>query len=162
MTQRRSWSPILVAAAAALGVAALGGSATDIGPWYYGLHKPSWQPPDWLFAPAWTLIFGLAALSGVLAWRAATTRAVRQRILLLFAANALLNVGWTELFFHFRRPDWALFEVVPFWLSIVALALFLAPISTGASRAMVPYVLWVAFAAWLNLAVVRLNAPFGA
>ena len=58
--------PVLTAAAAALFVGALGGAATQIGPWYYGLTKPSWQPPDWLFAPVWTLIYGLTALAGVL------------------------------------------------------------------------------------------------
>ncbi len=158
---KRTWSPILIAAACALVVAALGASATDIGPWYAGLVKPSWQPPDWLFGPAWTLIFGLAALAGAMAWRAATTTAQRQRIIGLFAVNALLNIGWTELFFRFRRPDWALIEVVPFWISIVVLIVALAPISPGASRVLVPYALWVAFAAVLNLTVVRLNGPFG-
>lgn len=161
MMDRRTLYPILIAAASAMAVAALGASATDIGPWYQALHKPSWQPPDWLFGPAWTLIFGLAALSGVLAWRAAATRAVRQRILFLFAVNGLLNVVWTELFFRFRRPDWALIEVIPFWISILVLLIALAPISTGASRAIAPYLIWVAFAGWLNLAVVRLNGTFG-
>ena len=162
MTVRRSWVPVLVAAGAAMAVAALGASATDIGPWYQALRKPSWQPPDWLFGPAWTLIFGLAALSGVLAWRAARTMAARRRIVLFFAANALLNVGWSELFFGLRRPDWSVVEVVPFWLSIVALMVVLTPISAGASRVLAPYLLWVAFAGYLNLVVVRLNGPFGA
>ena len=155
------WTPILVAAAAAMAVAALGASATDLGPWYYGLRKPSWQPPDWLFGPAWTLIYGLAALSGVLAWNAARGRAQRRRILGLFAANALLNVLWSELFFRLQRPDWALVEAVPFWLSILMLMAALWSISQAASWVLAPYLAWVAFAIVLNLAVVRLNAPFG-
>lgn len=116
------WTPVLNAAAMAMAVAALGASATDIGRWYYGLAKPSWQPPDWLFGPAWTPIYALSALAGVLAWRAAASCAVRSRILLAFAANMLLNVGWSELIFRLRRPDWALMEVVPFWLSIGVLS----------------------------------------
>ncbi len=158
----RRTTPILVGAAAALAVAALGGSATDIGPWYYSLHKPSWQPPDWMFPVVWTLIYAVTALAGVVAWRAASSRAVRQRILVLFAANALLNVGWSELFFKMRRPDWALIEVVPFWLSIALLIAVLTPISSTAGRLLLPYLVWVAFAAILNLAVVRLNPGFGA
>lgn len=158
---RRSLTPVLVAAACALAVAALGAAASDIGPWYYGLAKPSWQPPDWLFGPAWTLIYGLAALAGVLAWRAAPTAAKRRLILVLFAANALLNVLWSELFFRLRRPDWALVEVVPFWLSILLLVAVLAPFSPAASKVLLPYLAWVAFAAALNLAIVRLNGPFG-
>ena len=153
-------TPVLVAAAAALAVAVLGAAATDIGPWYYALHKPDWQPPDWLFGPVWTLIYALAAMAGVIAWRSAGTVAQRQRILLFFAGNALLNILWSELFFKLRRPDWALIEAVPFWLSIVALIVVLAPISPTASRLLAPYLAWVAFATVLNLAVVRLNPSF--
>ncbi len=154
--------PILCAAGAALLVALLGGAATDIGPWYYSLHKPSWQPPDWLFAPAWTLIYALTALAGVLAWTHFPDRDRRQRILALFALNALLNVTWSELFFRFKRPDWALAELVPFWLSILALTLLLSQVSRLAGWALLPYLAWVMFAGILNLAIVRLNGPFGA
>ena len=157
----RRASPVLVAAAAALAVAALGASATDVGPWYQAINKPSWQPPDWLFGPVWTLIYGLCALAGAIAWRAAATKAQRQRILLAFAGNALLNVLWSELFFKLRRPDWALIEVVAFWASIVALIMVLSPISGQAARLIWPYLAWVTFAAVLNLAVVRMNG-FGA
>ena len=160
MTGRRL-APILIAAAAAMAVALLGAAATRIGPWYYALNKPSWQPPDWLFGPAWTVIYALAAFSGLLAWRAATSASQRRLILVLFAANALLNVLWSELFFGLRRPDWALIETVPFWLSVLALVVLLRPISAAASRVLWPYLAWVAFAAALNLAIVRLNGPFG-
>ena len=68
---------------------------------------------------------------------------------------------WSELFFGRQRPDWALVEVVPFWLSIVLLIVALAPISRRASLLLLPYLAWVTFAAVLNLAVVRLNPPPG-
>ena len=154
--------PVLVAAGCALVVALLGAAATTIGPWYYSLHKPSWQPPDWAFAPAWTLIYGLTALAGVLVWNRVRNRTTRLWILALFALNAALNVLWSELFFHAQRPDWALIEVVPFWLSILALLIAVRPISPRASWALAPYLVWVLFAGLLNLAVVRLNGPFGA
>ncbi len=152
--------PVLFAAAAAVAVALLGAATTEIGPWYYGLHKPSWQPPDWLFGPVWTLIYGLAALAGVLAWNRLHDRAARRRLLAMFAVNAGLNVLWSELFFSAHRPDWAVIEVVPFWLSILVLIAVVWPASQPAGWALVPYVLWVAFAGVLNLAVVRLNGPF--
>ena len=155
-------SPVAVAALAAVFVAALGASATDVGPWYQALRKPSWQPPDWLFGPVWTLIYGLTALAGVKAWRAAADRHKRERILVLFAANALLNVLWSELFFGLHRPDWALWEAAPFLASIAVLIAAVRPLSRAAARLLVPYLAWVAFATVLNVAVVRLNAPFGA
>ena len=143
-------------------MALLGGAATQIGPWYYALHKPSWQPPDWLFAPVWTLIYGLTALAGVLVWNQIADRERRLRMMALFALNALLNVLWSELFFGQRRPDWALSEVVPFWLSILVLMLLVFPITRTGGWALVPYLLWVLFAGFLNLAIVRLNGPFSA
>jgi tryptophan-rich sensory protein len=155
----RRWVPIATAAASAIVVAALGASATDISGWYVALQKSALTPPDWAFGPAWTVIYALTALSGVLAWRAAN-RVVRQRMLVLFALNALLNVAWSELFFMFRRPDWALIEVVPFWLSILLLIVVLRPASGRASWLLVPYLVWVAFAGWLNVEIVRLNGPF--
>ena len=154
------WRPIAGAAAAAIAVAGLGAAATDLGPWYQSLVKPSWQPPDWLFGPAWTLIYALTAISGAVAWSAARDARSRTRILALFALNALLNVTWSELFFGFQRPDWALAEVGLFWMSILMLIVVLRRYSRTASLLLWPYLAWVTFAAFLNLAVVRLNYPF--
>ncbi len=158
----RRVKPILVAALAAIVVAALGASATDLGPWYANLRKPWYEPPDVLFGPAWTVIYALTAMAGVIAWSHLRNRRTRLRVLGVFALNAALNVLWSELFFGFHRPDWALFEVVVFWLSIVLLMAVLWPISRGATAALVPYLVWVSFAGVVNLGVVRLNAPFGA
>ena len=157
----RRWPPIVVAALAATAVAGLGASLTELGPWYYGLNKPWWQPPDWLFGPAWTAIFGMAAASGVLAWNGAPgTRVSRRRIIGLFALNGFLNILWSDLFFRLHRPDWALAEVGFLWLSILLLIVTVAPASRKAAWLLVPYLLRVGFAAVLNLAVVRMNYPF--
>lgn len=157
-TQR--WKPIGGAALAAAAVAGLGAWITDLGPWYQGLKQPVWKPPDALFGPAWTLIFGLAALAGISAWMHAPDRASRMRVIWLFALNGALNVLWSLLFFRLQRPDWALAEVGFLWLSIAALMLFFGPYSKAASWLLVPYIAWVTFAAMLNFAVVRLNYPF--
>jgi tryptophan-rich sensory protein len=157
----RRWQPVLVAALAAVGVAVLGGLMTELGTWYYGLRQPPWKPPDWLFGPAWTTIFALTALAGVLGWAHARSRAAREWLLALFALNAFLNVLWSLLFFRLRRPDWALVEVGFLWLSIVVLIAVLARWSRPAAWLLAPYLAWVTFAAALNAAVVRLNAPFG-
>jgi benzodiazapine receptor len=158
----KRWKAVLIAGLAAVAVGALGAAATDLGPWYRDLVKPAWQPPDWAFGPAWTVIYALGALSAATAWNAASDRATRQRIILLFGANALLNVLWSELFFGLHRPDWALWEVVLLWLSVLALIVATRPISRTASWLLAPYLAWVTFAGILNLTVVRINAPFGA
>ena len=161
MTMRRPfWKPVLIAAAVAIFIAVLGGTLTDTGPWYQDLRKPWWQPPGWLFAPAWTLIFGLAAASASHAWRDACSGSQREWVIALFALNGFLNVLWTTLFFALRRPDWALIEVTLLWLSILLPIIVFWRFARPASCYLLPYLAWVSFAAFLNLTVVRLNAPF--
>jgi tryptophan-rich sensory protein len=154
------WIPILVAGGGAIFLGGFGGLMTPIGPWYHNLRKPRLQPPNWLFGPAWTIILGLAAWSAVIAWNAAPDPAARSKIIILFATNAVFHAMWSPLFFRARRPDWALVEVVFLWASLVALVLGLWPISHRASLLILPYLLWVSFASWLNSAIVRLNRPF--
>jgi translocator protein len=153
-------NPIFVAAAIAAFVALLGGSLTDTGAWYQALAKPWWQPPDWAFGPAWTVIFALAAMAAIYAWRGAKSRAQHEWVIGLFAANGFFNVLWSMLFFTVRRPDWALLEVPLLWLSVlIGVGLFWRSART-ASYYLLPYLVWVSFAAYLNWTVVRLNAPF--
>jgi tryptophan-rich sensory protein len=157
---RRYWRPVAAAALSAMAVAGLGALITQLGSWYYRLHKPTWQPPDWLFGPAWTLIFALSALAGVMFWRQPSTREQRQAVLAAFALNAFLNLLWSLLFFRLERPDWSLYEVGFLWLSIGLLMRLVAPASRHAAFLFAPYLLWVSFAAMLNWKIVQLNAPF--
>jgi len=149
--------PIAIAALTVLLMLGVGSAMTTIGPWYRDLRKPGWNPPNWIFGPVWTVILGLAAWSGVLAWANAPSSTERVRILVLFGINIVLYMLWTPLFFNLRRPDWALIEVPFLWLSIVSLILGLAPLSPTSSWLLAPYLLWVTFAAFLNLTIVRLN-----
>ena len=155
-------TPIWIAGGVALFLGVIGGLMTPIGPWYANLRKPSLQPPNWLFGPAWTIILGLAAWSAVVAWNAATDDAARRAVVILFGTNAVCHLLWSPLFFRLRRPDWALVEVVFLWASLVALVVGLWPISPFAAKLILPYLAWVSFASWLNWAIVRLNRPFGA
>lgn len=152
--------PLLIAGSVAILVAVVGGAITELGPWYQDLQKPSWQPPDWLFAPVWTMIFALAALSAATAWHHAPERRTRIAIILFFALNIALNTLWSLFFFRLERPDWALLEVGLLWLSIVLLIVSLFRISRFASLLLVPYLVWVSFAAVLNWKIVELNGPF--
>ena len=153
--------PILIAAGSALAVGLLGGLNTQLGQWYFGLDKPAWQPPDWLFGPAWTLIFAMAALAGVLYWQRQGRRESRLQVLGAFALNAFLNTLWSLLFFRLERPDWALAEVGFLWLSIILLIALLGRTSRAAAWLLLPYLAWVSFASVLNWKIVELNAPFG-
>ena len=153
-------SEIVVAVLWGVIVAGAGAFLTELSPWYYTLRRPSWQPPDWLFGPAWTVILGLASLSLFLALRYSQDRGGRLLILGLFVLNGVLNVLWSPLFFKLRRPDWALTEVPLLWLSILLPIVLLWPVSWIGSLLLLPYLAWVSFAAILNLTIVRLNRPF--
>ncbi|GIQ75577.1 TspO/MBR family protein [Bradyrhizobium sp. RD5-C2] len=154
--------PIIAASVTVIFVLAVGAWTTTVGTWYRGLNKPSWNPPDWVFGPAWTAILALAGWSGVSAW----TNAIKDEpgrilILSLFALNIILHMLWSPLFFALKRPDWALAEVPLLWLSIAALMLAVGRYSLLAVWLLLPYLLWVTYAAFLNFKIVRLNRPFG-
>jgi translocator protein len=157
MTRSSFWLPALAAGASAIVVAVLGASMTELGPWYYRLNKPDFQPPDWAFGPAWTIIFALAAISGATAWKDAPNEPAREWVIGLFALNGVLNILWSALFFRLHRPDWALMEVPFLWLSILVPIMIFARFSKRASLILMPYLMWVTFAAFLNFEVVRLN-----
>jgi benzodiazapine receptor len=148
-------------ALAAVIVAVAGGVLTETGPWYRALRKPAWKPPDWAFGPVWTVILVLAAISAALAWEAATEPGARAAVLTVLVVNSVLNIAWSGIFFKMKRPDWALVEVVIFWLSIVALIVVLGGQSALAGWLMVPYLAWVSVATFLNYRIVQMNGPFG-
>lgn len=156
------WGPITVSAVTAVVLAVLGAWFTKLDGWYRNLRKPTWQPPDWLFGPAWTVIYALTATSATLAWDAADAGGERRLVLILFAINVVLNAAWSWFFFARKRPDWALIEVAGLWLSIVALVVGIWPLSQTAALLLLPYLAWVSFASFLNATIVRLNAPFRA
>ena len=159
MTDTFFWA-LGFAAAVAVVVAVAGGVLTEIGPWYEGLRKPSWKPPDWAFGPVWTTILVLAAISAALAWEAAESPGARAAVLTVLIVNSILNIAWSGIFFKMKRPDWALIEVALLWLSILALIVVLGAHSATAGLLMVPYLVWVSVAAFLNYRIVQMNRPF--
>lgn len=142
---------------AVVAISALGGlgTATDSA-WYRGLDLPSWQPPGWLFGPVWTALYILLARSAYLAWRDADGPR-RTPILALYAANGILNVAWTWLFFRAERPALAGVEILVLLATIVALVVLMRPVNRQASWALVPYGAWVAFATALTWAIAAAN-----
>ena len=154
------WKPIVVAVVAAFAVATLGGLATNIGPWYAHLHKPAWQPPDWLFGPVWTTIYALIVIAGVRSWHRSPAGPAREWLIAMFVANASVNVLWSLLFFRLQRPDWALLDVGVLWSSVLALDILVGKRDRVGGGLIAPYLLWVSFASFLNLTIVELNAPF--
>lgn len=136
--------------------AAIGGVIFRPGAWYQQLDKPSWRPPDWLFAPAWTLLYATIALAGWLVWR---ETGFRDAVLPLsvYGVQLLLNAAWSPIFFGLHRIGWALLEMVMLWLSIVTTIVLFYPVHAAAAVLLLPYLCWVSFAWVLNLSVWQRN-----
>jgi tryptophan-rich sensory protein len=130
--------------------------ATQPGAWYDWIRKPAWTPPSWLFGPVWTLLYGAMAVAAWLVWRAGGWAAQR-RPLTLFVVQLVLNALWSLFFFGMQSPGLALIDIALLWLAILATLLAFRKVSALAAGLLVPYLLWVSFAAALNFAVWRLN-----
>jgi tryptophan-rich sensory protein len=132
-------------------------TSSSVGTWYADLRKPSFNPPNWIFAPVWSALYFLMARGGWLVWRKAGWSGARFALALFFVQLAL-NVAWSGLFFALRRPAIALIEIVFLLGTIVATGCAFQPVSGLAFWLMVPYALWVAFASLLNFKIWQLNS----
>ena len=129
------------------------GYLTRPGAWYAGLNKPSFNPPNWVFGPAWTILYVLIAIAGSRVFAVAgggTAMAV-------WIAALALNFLWSPVFFGLRRPTAALAVVAALLAAIVMFIVLSWPVDRVAALLFLPYAAWVAFATTLNAAVVRLN-----
>ena len=149
---------LLIALVVCYGAAALGGlfAAESTGDWYAGLAKPSWTPPSWLFGPVWTILYGMMAVAVWLIYLQRRRRPIAASIV-LFAVQLTFNAAWSPLFFGLHRSGIAFADIVLLWLALaVTVGLFVRR-HVVAGLLLVPYLLWVSFAAALNLAIWRLN-----
>lgn len=137
-------------------VAATGGLFPP-GAWYRSLTRPAFAPPNWVFGPVWTVLYLMMAVSGWLVWRTPTGTA-RTRALFAFGVQLVLNGIWSALFFGWHRPGLALVEIIVLWLSILVTALLFRRLSVTAAMMLVPYLMWVSFAAVLNFGFWSLNS----
>lgn len=147
-----NWLSLAAFLVVVFAVAAIGAAFTP-GEWYATLAKPSWNPPNWLFGPVWTLLYIMIAVSGWLAWQ----QDGKSLAMSLYALQLVLNAAWSWLFFGRHAIGLALVDIVLLLLAIVATIFLFWPLSRLAAGLLVPYALWVGFAMMLNAAIWRLN-----
>jgi translocator protein len=135
--------------------ALVGAQATDPA-WYEALEQPVWAPPSWLFGPVWTVLYLLMGIAAWLVWRRGGFREATVA-LGLFLVQLAFNAAWSWIFFGLRRPELAFAEIVVLWVLILATTVAFWRHHRLAAALLVPYLLWVAYAAVLNFALWRLN-----
>ncbi|MCI0479331.1 tryptophan-rich sensory protein [Candidatus Uhrbacteria bacterium] len=125
--------------------------------WYATLVRPPLNPPSWVFAPVWTTLFLLMGIAAFLVWRRGLGRKDVRVALTVFGVQLGLNTLWSILFFGLQNPFLSLIEIVVLWSAIAATIGLFSRISKPAAYLLVPYLLWVSFATYLNAAYWLLN-----
>lgn len=153
-----NWVKLVVSVLFTVGIGSLGGLFTisEIPGWYAGLQKPSFNPPNWLFGPVWSLLYLLMGISFYLIWKQPVST-VRNVGLTLFVIQFILNFFWSILFFNQHLIAAALLEMVFMWIFILLTMIWFAKLSPTASWLLLPYLCWVSFATVLTAAIWKLN-----
>jgi benzodiazapine receptor len=126
--------------------------------WYPTLVKPSFNPPNWVFAPVWSLLYVMMGVAAGLVWdKIEWNRPIVKKALTLFAIQLALNALWSYLFFGLHNPFLAVIEIVLLWLMIYETYLQFAKINKIAGYLLLPYLAWVSFATVLNISIWWLN-----
>ena len=129
----------------------------SIAGWYAGIVKPALNPPAWVFGPVWTILFALMGIAAFLVWKKGLDRRDVKIALGTFLGQLVLNTLWSIIFFGLHSPGGALVEIVFLWFAILATIVAFYKISRPAAWLLVPYILWVSFAGYLNFSIWQLN-----
>ncbi|MCZ4222146.1 TspO/MBR family protein [Pedobacter rhodius] len=142
-----------------LGVGALGGWATakSVQTWYPTLNKPSFNPPNWLFAPVWTTLYVLIGIAAYLVWIRRDKIVHFPRTVAVYLIQLILNLAWSFLFFYLHEIGFALAEIILLLTIIIINALVFYRINKWAGLIFIPYILWVSFATFLTYNIFILN-----
>jgi translocator protein len=151
-------SQLILSVLLCLSIGALGGMATASGVngWYITLIKPSFNPPNYLFAPVWTLLYLLMGVSLYLILQSSKSN-LRKQALAIFFIQLTLNFCWSFLFFKFHWLGIAFIEIIFIWLSILTMIFIFKKLSETAAYLQLPYLLWVSFATLLSGSIWYLN-----
>ncbi len=141
-----------------IGVIGAISTRTSVTTWYQTLEKPPLTPPDWLFGPVWITLYAMMGIALWLTWnRLPPGTALKWPVIWFFGAQLLANLLWSILFFGMQSPVLGLADIIILWLLILLTIVWMRPVSTTGAILMVPYLLWVSYATYLNTGIVLLN-----
>jgi len=132
-------------------------TAPAIPTWYASLEKPFFVPPSWTFSVVWTILYLLMGIALYLIWKKGWEKRDVRTAIGVFGIQLFLNFLWSLLFFGFQSPLLGLIEIIFLWIAIVATIWLFYKISRAAGLLLIPYLIWVSFAALLNYNIFILN-----
>jgi benzodiazapine receptor len=132
-------------------------TASSVANWFQTLEKPGFSPPDWVFAPVWTILYLMIAVAGWRIWRKLEYK-LNSTELKIYAVQLGLNLGWSFLFFGLNLIGYALIEILILMATIAANAHVFWRVDRYSGLLLLPYLLWVTFASWLNFTLWTLNS----
>lgn len=124
--------------------------------WYETLQKPAFGPPNWIFGPVWTALYFLMGVAAFGVWRS-SRRKKAKAALAVFCLQLILNAAWSFIFFGLKNPFWAFVDIIALWLAIIWTIVMFYRVSKPTALLLLPYILWVSFAAYLNYTIWILN-----
>jgi len=140
-----------------LGVASGYSTVSSIKTWYSALEKPVGTPPNWVFGPVWTALYAMMGISLALVWHRASPGQLKASGIAWFVMQMILNVAWTPVFFGAHQIHAALFVISGLWIAIVVTIFYFQKLDRIAALLLVPYLLWVSYATYLNAGYMMLN-----
>ncbi|HRZ86834.1 MAG TPA: tryptophan-rich sensory protein [bacterium] len=146
-----------VLACEAVGMAGALFTISAIPTWYVTLAKPPMNPPNWVFGPAWTALYLLMGVSAFLIWEKGLDRKEVRTALELFGLQLFFNAAWTPIFFGVKEPLAALLVIILLWVTLIETIVKFYTLSRAAGMLLIPYILWISFAAYLNAGIWYLN-----
>ena len=141
-----------------VGILAFIFAAPSISSWYTTLTKPSFAPPDWIFAPVWFTLFTLMGISFYLIWQEGIEKKAVKSAIVIFIIHLFFNFFWSTLFFSFKSPSLAFCEILILWIMIISLVPQFGKINRLSAYLLMPYLYWVTFASLLNYSIWLLNS----
>lgn len=150
---------ILIAVTICLLIGFLSSFATQssVNDWYLTLNKPSFNPPNWIFAPVWTSLYILMGVAAGIVWSKGFHHIWVKTALYHFGFQLLFNALWSIVFFGFKSPSWALLVILLLLTLIILTIKWFKVVSKTAAFLLIPYLLWVLFASLLNYKIWELN-----
>ena len=127
--------------------------------WYAGLKKPPYTPPNWVFGPVWTTLYILMGISVFLVWQNGLATNGTLLAFTLFWIQLGLNALWSIIFFGMKSKGGGLITIIVLWLFILATIITSFQVSTWAGALLIPYIIWVSIALYLNIGIWMLNKP---